>query len=947
MPDTPPIIAVLTALSIEYRAIRTHLTDIEMEVHPTYGTRAEVGRLPDSPWRVALLETGGGTHGAATLTERAMSWFSPEAVLFVGVASALKNDIEIGDVVVATKVYAAHGGKETPEGFMSRPETWHAPHHLEQAARHVLRDERHVHFRPIAAVDVILTDSSSTLAELIRRHYNDAAAVETEGSGVATAAHFSGTAGALIIRGISDKADTNKAAANAMGAQQMAAANAAEATVAVIRQLKPKGARPNGFDTVPAPELALNGTDNPVPIAATTLPHRNGGFTGRSAELSCLLPQLAPAPAGSATLSLLASAVTGMGGIGKTALAIEAAQQACSLGWFPGGTLFIDLRGYAGEPIAADQAVLALLDALGVRGPDLPQQKARQYDAYHRLLSERKDRVLLILDNASDPAQFLRLLPGSDLHRVLITSRDRPDSLPVRLTGLGELTSDESTALVTRALHDADEHDDRAEREPDALRELAALCGHLPLALQTAAALLRRRRHRDIASLVTRIRDADDPTLVLDNGSRGTDLYGRPLAVRPVLDDSYRRLHPDQARLLRLLALAPGPETGSEAVAALADLGIENSLCLLEDLAATHLVTPMPGGQGPTAVVRWRSHDLLRRFTASIVAADADFRKEGEAARERLLAFYCQWATAADDRLRWLPGRPAPERFTNRAQALAWLDTERVGLLAAVQWAQEEKYTRAAVRLAERLAEYLSQRRYFDDLITVARTSRKAARRIGDRQGEAVACNNLGIALREAGRTEEAVDVLTHARDLFQAAKDRHSEAGTWNNLGNALHAAGRVGKAIEAFTHARDLHRAAGDRLREAAAWGNLGSALRETGQAEEALAVLTQARDLHRSTGDHPAEASAWNNLGNALGDVGRVEEAIEAYSKAVENCHNFEDWYGAGLAFRNLAVVHETARNPAEAHASWLKAADAYAQANAPTEAAHARTWAKALK
>ena len=192
-----------------------------------------------------------------------------------------------------------------------------------------------------------------------------------------------------------------------------------------------------------------------------------------------------------------------MGGVGKTALAVEVAHRARGKGWFPGGTLFVDLRGYDDDPVTADQAVLALLDALGVRDGDLPPTADRQYDTYRALLAERRDGMLLILDNASDPAQYLPLLPGTDHHRVLITTRDRPDALPARLIDLETLTPDDSVALMTRALHATDERDDRPAREPDALRELADLCGHLPLALQIAAGMLRRRRHRDIASLVS------------------------------------------------------------------------------------------------------------------------------------------------------------------------------------------------------------------------------------------------------------------------------------------------------------------------------------------------------------------------------------------------------------------------------------------------------------
>lgn len=137
-----------------------------------------------------------------------------------------------------------------------------------------------------------------------------------------------------------------------------------------------------------------------------------------------------------------------MGGIGKTALAVEAAHEARAEGWFPGGTLFVDLRGYDDNPVTADQAVLALLDALGVRGPELPQTPARQYDTYRALLAERQDRTLLILDNASHPSQYLPLLPDTDHHQVLITSRDRPDSLPVRVIDLETLDPDITSGYV-------------------------------------------------------------------------------------------------------------------------------------------------------------------------------------------------------------------------------------------------------------------------------------------------------------------------------------------------------------------------------------------------------------------------------------------------------------------------------------------------------------------
>jgi tetratricopeptide (TPR) repeat protein len=337
---------------------------------------------------------------------------------------------------------------------------------------------------------------------------------------------------------------------------------------------------------------------------------------------------------------------------------------------------------------------------------------------------------------------------------------------------------------------------------------------------------------------------------------------------------------------------------------------------------------------------------LVRVFGAGVVAGDAGLREEGEAARERVLDFYVRWADAADDRLRWLPGRKEPERFGDREQALAWLDGERAGLVAAVRWGREERFADAAVRLAQCLAEYLDWRRYFDDWIAVAEAAREAAQLAGDRLGEARAWNNLGLALRGVGRVGEAIEAHSRDRDLCQAAGDRHDKAIAWGSLGLALLVAGRVGEAIEALTRARDLFQAARDRHREATAWNNLGVALAEAGRVGEAIEAHSRARDLYQVVGERRREATVWHNLGSALQAADRAEEAIEAYGKGLEVCREFEDWYGAGQTFHNLALAHKDAHRPVEAHAAWLQSADAYTRANAPTEAAQARTRAAAL-
>ncbi|MFJ5775671.1 5'-methylthioadenosine/S-adenosylhomocysteine nucleosidase [Streptomyces sp. NPDC093094] len=233
---------VLTALPVEYAAVRPLVPEREELVHRD-GTRVEAGRLPGTGWRVALAELGEGTRTAAALTTRLIDWLEPEAVLFVGVAGSLKDDIGIGDVVVGTKVYGIHGGKQTPEGFLVRPESFPVSNALLGAARSATRDMPDVreHLKPIASGDVVLADAGSEIARHLREHYNDAAAIEMEGVGALQAAHLDGQVHALVIRGISDRADADKHAADATGSQKRAAAQAAAVAAAVLRKHRPRG----------------------------------------------------------------------------------------------------------------------------------------------------------------------------------------------------------------------------------------------------------------------------------------------------------------------------------------------------------------------------------------------------------------------------------------------------------------------------------------------------------------------------------------------------------------------------------------------------------------------------------------------------------------------------------------------------------------------------------
>jgi nucleoside phosphorylase len=251
--DTSDVIAIVTALNVEYSAVRANLTVWSRYQHPS-GTIYEKCRLPGSSGSLVIACSGVGNTRAAVLTERVIASQQPRAVLFVGVAGALKADLQLGDVVVGTKVYAYQGGTEQDDGFTARPDSWTAPHELEQLARQVARlgqweqfltpgrpDRPTVHFRPIAAGEVVLDSREGQLARQLRDHYNDAAAIEMESAGAAVAGLLNNSRPVLTIRGISDRADGAKLAVDRAGWQPVAAANAAAFAMGLVMELSRKG----------------------------------------------------------------------------------------------------------------------------------------------------------------------------------------------------------------------------------------------------------------------------------------------------------------------------------------------------------------------------------------------------------------------------------------------------------------------------------------------------------------------------------------------------------------------------------------------------------------------------------------------------------------------------------------------------------------------------------
>jgi adenosylhomocysteine nucleosidase len=243
------LVMILTALNLEYEAVRSTLKDVHLHDYVN-GTRFEIGTVPGGRCRVALALTGKGNQSAGILAERARNEFSPVALFFVGVAGALRDGTPLGDVVMATHVYSYHGGTSGDDGFKARPRAWEAPHSILQRAHHVSRtgdwiteglvpsgeQAPKVRFAPIAAGEVVQNSRVSYEAKLLQEHYTDALAIEMEGAGVAQAGHL-GDFPVAVIRGISDMADGTKKSGTDVSWQPRAAANAAAFAVRLAEVL--------------------------------------------------------------------------------------------------------------------------------------------------------------------------------------------------------------------------------------------------------------------------------------------------------------------------------------------------------------------------------------------------------------------------------------------------------------------------------------------------------------------------------------------------------------------------------------------------------------------------------------------------------------------------------------------------------------------------------------
>ncbi|MFI9235335.1 ATP-binding protein [Streptomyces sp. NPDC053079] len=602
-----------------------------------------------------------------------------------------------------------------------------------------------------------------------------------------------------------------------------------------------------------------------VPTALAGLPPTAPEFTGRSAALRDVTAALDPGSDGS---PVVVSTLSGTPGVGKTALALRAAHEALAAGWFSGGVLFINLQGYDERRfVEPDTAVSAFLSALGVPDELFPPTAGGRLSLYRSKLADlaaRRSGVLVVLDNASSAHQVSPLLPGSPVHRVLVTSRHALGDLPgSRIVDLGVLEPAEATDLIVRTLRMRRPSDTRAQDEPQAVGDLAELCGRLPLALAVVASILAGDPDLPVGELTATLRDR---ATRLDELS-----YGGSDSVTAAFELSYAGLAPEEARMFRLLSLNPGQQVSVEAAAAVAGRSVPQARKLLRSLREAHMIEP---GR-PRGWVRF--HDLLRLFAELRCSAEDD-EASVEAAVDGLLVHYRDAARDATERI------VRAARAGRREDAAEhWLDVERPNLRTALRLARMRDRPTVVLPLAHDVSWFLRRQQDWDAGLEVCEMAVEFARFSADSTQYALALYTMGDFLKHKQDYDRALRTFTEALDLYRGLGDRTGEARTLHSLGTVARRSGRYGKAERYYSAALPLFRALGDHRGSGNTLFNLGITARQQADHDLAHYRYHGALLVYRRLGHTVGQARTLHHLGHLAAATGRPDAARRHWEQA----------------------------------------------------------------
>jgi DNA-binding SARP family transcriptional activator/tetratricopeptide (TPR) repeat protein len=653
-----------------------------------------------------------------------------------------------------------------------------------------------------------------------------------------------------------------------------------------------------------------------APTPPAQLPADVSDFSGRAALVTDLRALLQ----GASGQAVVVTSLAGIGGVGKTTLAVHVAHNVRSE--FPDGQLYVDLRGVSATP--ADPAVVLgdFLFALGTT--ELPESFEQRAALYRSTLADR--RMLIMLDNARDVQQVTPLIPGVAGCAVLVTSRSRLAGIPgAHLFDVEELTPEEALQLFGAI---AGQH--RIEAEPEAALAVVTSCGFLPLAVRIAAARLASRPRWTVADLARRL---------ADQRRRLDELQLGNLAVETTLGLGYGQLNPAEARAFRLLALVDSPDLPLSAVAALLGTSEDEAENLAEALVEANMLECFTPG-------RYRYHDLLRLFAQKQREKVADLA-DTQAALLRLLALLVSTVRNAsrllepDDQLiepLQVPTHPG-EDLGSEDSARSWLRTELALMLSTIEQAIDStpELLRLAIDLLVTLNTLVEEPNHADRIRRTLMVADAAATEGGDVEALArvrlalaffayltgeyrkaeqffrdcldltspqtpalrlAASSALGTVLT-ASQPTEALPFLVEASELANSLAAMGSAARIQGNVARVYLKLEQWDDAVASAHSALTTARASRNGRSLADAHYQLGVVLRATGSPADAAVQLTEAHQLFEDQQQRLWEGLSLARLADCLLADGQPADASTAAAEALAIGVEMDSAYCQGLA------------------------------------------------
>jgi tetratricopeptide (TPR) repeat protein len=606
------------------------------------------------------------------------------------------------------------------------------------------------------------------------------------------------------------------------------------------------------------------------------LPPRRGQVIDREQERALLRSALLDRPDRSPVVVL-----TGLGGIGKTALAVDVGHLLAQE--FPDGQLFADLVAFSeGGPARVTDVLVGFLTALGVPAEHVPAREADRMALYRTRTAGR--RLLIVLDNAHDADQVRPLIPASDHASVLITSRSRLSELALdgaQYVQVEHLDREHAVDLITALLGTPTVAAERAAAE-----HLAEACDGHPLALSIACALISTRPGRSLSSLAHEL------------ASRAAVLYLSlgVHTIRGVLDVSYDDLSPTAIAVSEAMSWHPGAHFTAETAAAAVAQPIGEVRAALNELVEASLLVEQPDG-------RLVFHNLAREYAFDRVTQRApELRTEVLA---RLAGYYRDRCVAADLALRPHQRKFAPayldvaSPFAGRAQALAWFRAERDAAVALLRTTVERAWSEVGWTLAEPLWTLLHHDGHLEEALETQRLGELAATRCGH-WFQAVALTRQGHLLRKLGqfdkagqRCSRALSQVDHYRDNWPADVCEWLESVATNGQGHAAEGLGQFDQALTAFTHSLHIEQRRAEANPNSTGYAialrrrDIAWVLAQQGQFDEAHQQLDLATAIMQELVDTYGDAGGYGRTlylrGRIYALAGKHRSARAAYNAA----------------------------------------------------------------